>query len=42
MVENPEVSGSRLARVWYPVGRPCGVAINTLVDLVIGWETPSF
>ena len=29
--ESPEVPGSRLARVWYPRRRPCGVAINALV-----------
>ena len=29
--------------VWYPRRRPCGVAINTLVDLnKLAGETPSF
>ena len=28
---------------WYPRRRPCGVAINTLVDLIkLAGETPSF
>ena len=28
--------------VWYPRRRPCGVAINTSVDLIIGWGNPKF
>ena len=40
--ENPEVPGSRLARVWYPRPRPCGVAINTLVALINWLGIPKF
>ena len=34
--------GSPPARKWYPTRRPCGVAINSLVDLIIGSGIPNF